>query len=55
MLSFDNLDGREKHWQQFGSDPAWKALSAPAELKDAEIVANISNTILRPLPFSPLR
>lgn len=55
MLSFENLDGREKHWQQFGSDPAWKTLSAPPELKDAEIVANISNVILRPLPFSPLR
>jgi NIPSNAP len=55
MLSFDNLDGREKHWQQFGADPEWKKLSAPAELKDAEIVANISNVILRPLPFSPVR
>jgi hypothetical protein len=55
MLSFDNLDAREKLWQQFGADPTWKQLSAPAELKDAEIVANISNTILRPLPFSPVR
>jgi hypothetical protein len=55
MLSFDNLDGRERHWQQFGADPAWKSLSAPPELKDAEIVANISNVILRPLPFSPVR
>jgi hypothetical protein len=55
MLSYDNLDGREKLWQQFGSDPGWKTLSAPAELKDAEIVANISNVILRPLPFSPIR
>ena len=55
MLSFDNLDGREKLWQQFGADPEWKKLSAPAELKDAEIVANISNVILRPLPFSPVR
>jgi hypothetical protein len=55
MLSFDNLDGREKHWQQFGSDPQWKTISAPAELKDSQIVANISNVILRPLPFSPVR
>jgi hypothetical protein len=55
MLSFDNLAGRESHWQQFSADPAWHQLSAPPELKDAEIVANISNTILRPLPFSPLR
>jgi hypothetical protein len=55
MLSFDSLAEREKHWQAFSSDPEWKKLSAPPELKDAQIVANISNTILRPLPFSPLR
>jgi NIPSNAP len=55
MLSFDNLDGREKHWQAFGTDPEWKKLSAPPELKDAEIVGNIGNVILRPLPFSPVR
>ena len=55
MLSYDSLAEREKHWQAFGSDPEWKKLSAPAELKDAQIVANISNIILRPLPFSPVR
>lgn len=55
MLSFDSLAEREKHWSAFGSDPEWKKLSAPPELKDAQIVANISNIMLRPLPFSPLR
>jgi hypothetical protein len=55
MLSFDNLDAREKLWHDFGADPAWKRLSSPAPLKDAEIVVNISNVMLRPLPFSPVR
>jgi hypothetical protein len=55
MLSFDSLAEREKHSQAFSADPEWKQLSAPSELKDAQIVANISNTILRPLPFSPVR
>ena len=55
MLSFDSLAEREKHWQAFSADPEWKKLSAPPELKDAQIVANISNMILRPLPFSPVR
>jgi hypothetical protein len=54
MLAFENLAAREKLWQQFGSDPEWKKLDAPPELKDSEIVANISNTILAPRPFSPL-
>ncbi|MBS1820819.1 MAG: NIPSNAP family protein [Acidobacteria bacterium] len=55
MLSFDSLAEREKLWSAFGSDPEWKRLSAPPELKDPQIVANISNIMLRPLPFSPLK
>jgi hypothetical protein len=55
MLSFDSLAEREQRWQAFGSDPEWKKISAPPELKDSQIVANITNLILRPLTFSPLR
>jgi hypothetical protein len=55
MLSFDDLGAREKLWRDFGSDLAWKRLSAPPEYKDAQIVENISNVILRPLAFSPVR
>jgi hypothetical protein len=55
MLSFDNLAARDSLWRAFGNDPAWKALSAKPELKDAEIVGNISNVILQPLRFSPIR
>jgi len=55
MLSFDSLAEREQRWQAFSTDPEWKKLSAPPELKDSQIVANITNLILRPLPFSPLR
>lgn len=55
MLSFDDLAARDKLWYQFGSDPEWKKLSSQPQNKDAQIVANISNTILRPLTFSPIR
>jgi hypothetical protein len=55
MLSFDSLAERERLWNAFGSDPEWKKLSSQPHLKDAEIVANISNAILRPLPFSVIR
>lgn len=55
MLSFDDLNARENLWHAFGTDPAWKALIAHAELKDPEITANISNVILRPLTFSLIR
>jgi NIPSNAP len=55
MLSFDSLAERDRLWGAFGSDPEWKKLSSQPELKDSEIVANISNVILRPLPFSAIR
>ncbi len=55
MLSFDNLAVREKLWAEFGSDAEWKRISAPVELKDAAIVGNIGNVMLRSLAFSPVR
>jgi hypothetical protein len=55
MLSYDDLAAHDRLWKEFGSDPAWKKLSTTPELRDSEIVANISNVILRPLPFSAIR
>jgi hypothetical protein len=54
MLSYDDLAARDKLWSAFANDPEWKKLSGEPQLKDAEIVANISNVILRPLRFSPI-
>jgi len=55
MLSFDSMAARDKLWSAFGNDPEWQKLRAQPGLSDAEIVSNISNTILRPLAFSPIR
>ncbi len=55
MLSYDDLAAREKLWRAFGADPEWQKLRATPGLSDAEIVSNISNTILQPLAFSPIR
>lgn len=55
LLAFDDLAAREKAWRAFGADPEWQKLRAQPGLGDAEIVSNISNSILRPLPFSPIR
>jgi hypothetical protein len=55
MLSFDDLAARERLWRAFSSDPEWQKLRATPGLSDAEIVSNITNTILRPLPFSMIR
>ncbi|HSU58360.1 MAG TPA: NIPSNAP family protein [Bryobacteraceae bacterium] len=55
MLSYDNLSDRDRLWRAFGSDPEWKKLVSQPELKDSEIVANISNVILAPLRFSAIQ
>jgi hypothetical protein len=55
MLAFDSLADRETKWKAFGDDSEWKQLRSKPGNSDAELVSNISNMILRPLPFSPIR
>jgi hypothetical protein len=55
MVAFDDLAAREKLWSAFSADPGWQKLRVTPGLSDAEIVSNISNAIVRPLPFSPIR
>jgi hypothetical protein len=55
MLTFDDLATRDRLWRSFGSDPEWQKLRAQPGLSDAEIVSSISNSILRPTAFSPIK
>ena len=55
MLSFESMAARDKLWGAFGADAEWQKLRAQPGYSDAEIVSNISNAILRPLDFSPIR
>jgi hypothetical protein len=55
MLSYDDLASREKLWKAFGSDPEWQKMRVVPGNTDAEIVSNISNSLLQPLAFSPVR
>jgi hypothetical protein len=55
MLSYEDLAGRDKVWKAFGADPEWQKLRTTAGLSDAEIVSNISNYLVAPLPFSQIK
>ncbi len=55
MLWYDDLATRERNWKTFVNSPEWTKLKATPGLSDAEIVSNISNILLSPLPFSPIR
>jgi hypothetical protein len=54
MLSFTDMAELTAHWAAFSADPAWKELSHKPGNTDAEIVSNISNLYLSPLPFSQI-
>jgi hypothetical protein len=55
MLCYDDLAAREANWKKFVGHAEWLKLRATPGWSDAEIVSNISNIMLRPLPFSPIR
>ena len=55
MLSYQDLADRDKVWKAFGADPAWQRLRTTPGLSDAEIVSNITNYLVSPLPFSQIR
>jgi hypothetical protein len=55
MLAFENLAAREKAWQTFAQDPEWQKMRVTPGWADAEIVSNISTSLLRPLAGSEIR
>jgi hypothetical protein len=55
MLAYDDLAARDKAWSTFVAHPEWEKMKSQPGVSDAEIVSNISNSILRPLPFSSIR
>ena len=55
MLAFEDLAARDKLWKAFGSDPAWQKLRVTPGLADADIVSNISNSLVRATGFSDIR
>ncbi len=55
MLAYENMAGREKAWSAFGVDPDWQKLKVMPGLSDPDIVANISNMILKPVAGSEIQ
>jgi len=55
MLAYDDLAMRDKVWKAFGADAEWQKLRAAPGNSDAEIVSNISNTIVHPASFSQVK
>lgn len=54
LLAFEDLAQRDRAFQAFQNDPEWIAARGESE-KDGPIVSLVTNRILRPTPYSPLR
>ena len=54
MLTFDDVAQLNAHWSVFGSSPEWKEISHRPGYSDAELVNNITNLYLSPLPSSQI-
>ncbi len=54
MLVHDNMEARDKSWNNFRNDPDWKKLSSTPGFTDAEIVSNITDVFLRPAGYSQI-
>jgi hypothetical protein len=55
MVGYNDLAHREKVWSEFGGHPEWKKMLAQPGVSDAEIVSNISNSLVRPVGWSAIR
>jgi NIPSNAP len=54
LLAWDSLADREKRWIAFNADPEWIAIAAETE-QDGQLVETISNQLLAPTAFSPVK
>lgn len=54
LLVFPDMAAREKSWDTFRNHPEWKVMSSQPGFTDAEIVTNITNTLLKPTAYSQI-
>ena len=54
MLVWENMAHREKGWNSFQSDPEWIRARQESE-KDGPLIKRITNILLRPTSYSPLK
>lgn len=55
LIPFEGEAHREKAWATFRSDPDWQKIREESVRRGGEIVRNITNMILVPTSFSPVR
>ena len=54
ILAFQDLEERQRAWDAFKGDPEWQKVKAETEA-GGPLVARITNTVLTPTDYSPLK
>ena len=54
VLAYPSLEAREKAWEGFGNDPAWKKAYA-ASIKDGRLVKKVESQYMVPTDYSPMK
>ena len=54
ILAFESLEHRERAFAAFGADPDWQRAYKESEVNGA-LTTRVSNTLLNPTDYSPLR
>ncbi|HWD87754.1 MAG TPA: NIPSNAP family protein [Mucilaginibacter sp.] len=54
MVTFDDMQGHDSHWQAFGGDPEWKKISSDPDYADAKLVSKITSTFIVPTAYSQI-
>ncbi len=54
LVEWASLAEREQRWDAFQADPGWQAARAKTE-ESGPIVARVTNSILRPTDYSPMK
>jgi len=54
LVAYEDLAHRDRAWTAFTTDPEWIAGSAKTE-ENGPLVARVTNTLMRPTPYSALK
>lgn len=55
LVWYDDVAARSKAWEAFLAHPDWIRIRSKPGWGNEDIVSDVGNTHLRPLPFSPIR
>ncbi len=54
ILAWESLAEREQKWDAFGADPEWLQAKSASEI-NGPLASRVTNTIMRPTAYSPLK